>query len=298
MTAMELGLRHVQVVLAVAEAGSISRAAARLKIAQAGLTAQLRRIEDSFGGPLFVRRPAGVTLTDLGVHVVQRGRELTEQFDDLLTTARLLGHRERPATTVRTGGTDAVFVPLLAAAVSRLLPGTEQTTHQQQSTEATWELLRTRELDMAVVGVCDPAGAAPPVELRGRTLVREPCQIALVAGHPLEEHAVVRLRDLAGERWVAPDDRIDGLRVSLRLACERAGFTPRLRHFGADQRGAADLVAGGQAVALCRAGDPPQPGVVRRPLAAGRIEIHTRLFWTPESPLGDLAREICAVLLN
>ncbi|NUT94306.1 MAG: LysR family transcriptional regulator, partial [Saccharothrix sp.] len=63
---MHMELRHLHVVLTVAEAGSISRAASSLKIAQAGLTAQLRRIERGFGGPLFLRRSDGVELTELG----------------------------------------------------------------------------------------------------------------------------------------------------------------------------------------------------------------------------------------
>jgi DNA-binding transcriptional LysR family regulator len=284
--------------MTVAEAGSISRAAARLKIAQAGLTAQLRRIEDSLGGSLFVRRPDGVGLTDLGAYVVRRGGELTGQFDDLLTTARLLGRSEGAVAAYRTGGTDAVFVPRLAAAVARLVPGAEQTTSQQRTTAATWDLLRTRELDMATASVCAPTGAPAPGDLLSRTVAREPCEIVLVAGHRLAARAAVGLRDLAEESWVAPDDRVDGLRLGWRLACEQAGFAPRVRHFGADQRGAAELVAGGHAVAIGRASDPPRPGVVRRPLANGRIEIRTRLFWTAESPLNDLADELGALLAS
>jgi DNA-binding transcriptional LysR family regulator len=46
---VKLDLRHLEVVIAVADAGSISRAAAALKIAQPGLSAQLRRIERGVG---------------------------------------------------------------------------------------------------------------------------------------------------------------------------------------------------------------------------------------------------------
>ncbi|MEK8174126.1 LysR family transcriptional regulator [Streptomyces sp. M19] len=68
-----MGLRHLRIVLTVAEAGSISRAAATLRIAQSGLTAQLRRIEGSSAGRSSAaarRRRADRA----GVHVLGRAR--------------------------------------------------------------------------------------------------------------------------------------------------------------------------------------------------------------------------------
>ncbi|MGH8795377.1 MAG: LysR family transcriptional regulator, partial [Stackebrandtia sp.] len=47
---MEVELRHLRAVCAVADAGSVSKAAAALGISQPALTAQLRRIEQSLGG--------------------------------------------------------------------------------------------------------------------------------------------------------------------------------------------------------------------------------------------------------
>lgn len=293
---MELGLRHVQVVLAVAEAGSINRAAARLKIAQAGLTAQLHRIEDGLGGQLFVRRSDGVTLTDLGLHVVRRGRELTEQFDDLLSTAKLIGRQERSATAIQVGGTDPVFVPLLVSAVARLLPHREQVTRQESVADATWELLRSRDLDLAVVAACPEVPAVPTDDLAVRELAVEPFQVVLPAGHRLAVRPAVSLADLAADAWVVPDDRVDGLRLSLRLACERAGFTPRFRHFGLDATAAATVIAGGHAVALGRGGELPHPGLVRRPLAGDPVRVRTLLAWSPDSPLADLADDIQILL--
>src|SRR3954469_23971871 len=104
---MELGLRHLQVVVAVAEAGSISRAAAALRIAQSGLTAQLGRIEREFGAPLFHRRPHGVEPTELGAHVLLGARALIGQFDDLVASARTRAHSGGSASAIRLGGVDS-----------------------------------------------------------------------------------------------------------------------------------------------------------------------------------------------
>lgn len=294
---MELGLRHVQVVLAVAEAGSINRAAVRLKIAQAGLTAQLHRIEDGLGGQLFVRRSDGVTLTDLGVHVVRRGRELSGQFDDLLSTAKVIGRQQRSTAAIQTGGTDPLFVPLMASAVARLLPNREQMTHQEIAAETALDLVRSRRLDMAAVAVCPYVPTAPTDGLLVRTLAIGACRIALPAGHRLAGRDDVQLAELAGDAWVVPDDRVDGLRLSLRIAAEQAGFTPRFRHFGADAGTTGQLVAGGHAVALIRAGDPARAGTVHRDLAGAPLTVRSLLAWTADSPLSELADDLLIAVL-
>ena len=58
---MNVELRHLRVVVLVAEAGSVGRAARWLKVSQPSLTAQLKRIEAAFGGELFERSRTGVT---------------------------------------------------------------------------------------------------------------------------------------------------------------------------------------------------------------------------------------------
>ncbi|MET9972023.1 LysR family transcriptional regulator, partial [Streptomyces sp. NPDC006356] len=67
---MELELRHLRVLCAVADAGSVGRAAADLGYSQPAVSTQLRRIEGHFGEPLFERGPTGVRPTSYGVEVV------------------------------------------------------------------------------------------------------------------------------------------------------------------------------------------------------------------------------------
>lgn len=56
---MNLELRHLRVVCAIAETGSVTKAASTLGLAQPALTAQLQRIERTLGGPLFERDRRG-----------------------------------------------------------------------------------------------------------------------------------------------------------------------------------------------------------------------------------------------
>src|SRR3954470_11885047 len=67
-------LRQLAYVVAVAEEGSFTRAAAREHVAQPGVSAQVRRLERELGQPLFERGPGPVTLTAAGAAVLPLAR--------------------------------------------------------------------------------------------------------------------------------------------------------------------------------------------------------------------------------
>jgi LysR family transcriptional regulator, nitrogen assimilation regulatory protein len=65
----------------VAEFGSVSRAAEALRISQPAVSRQIRRLEDSLGVALFVRRGHGVTLTEAGRSLLERSQVILRQID-------------------------------------------------------------------------------------------------------------------------------------------------------------------------------------------------------------------------
>src|SRR5687768_16480593 len=89
---MELELRHLKVVCAIADLGSVTKAASALGLAQPALTAQLQRIERTLGGPLFVRDRRGARATPLGELVLARARVVLPAVEGLRAeAARLTG---------------------------------------------------------------------------------------------------------------------------------------------------------------------------------------------------------------
>src|SRR3712207_8466008 len=89
---MNLELRHLRVVCAIAETGSVTKAASLLGLAQPALTAQLQRIERTLGGPLFERDRRGARPTALGELVLSRARVLLPAMKGLQDeAARLAG---------------------------------------------------------------------------------------------------------------------------------------------------------------------------------------------------------------
>lgn len=287
-------LRHLHVVLTVARAGSISRAASQLKIAQAGLTAQVRRIEASLGGPLFLRRTDGVELTELGRHVVLRAQDLVEHFDDLLVSSRKLA--ERGDSGIRLGGVVGSPTALLVGVVREMLPSLPQTTHIERGGDAVLELVRTGDLDLALVVEFPRSPLRFPKAVGLRGVVTERMLIGVPAGHRLSGRSEVLLSELAGEEWVAPDENHGG-RLNLDLACEAVGFTPRCAHFGVDPVVAADLVRSTGAVAGFFPGQDVS-GVLLKPIIGNPLHRRITLVWNTDVDAAEHVDDVHAGLLR
>jgi LysR family nitrogen assimilation transcriptional regulator len=71
-------LRYFQ---AVAEFGSYSRGAEFLRISQPAVSRQIHALEEELGRPLFVRHSHGVSLTEAGRTLLERGQAILRQFD-------------------------------------------------------------------------------------------------------------------------------------------------------------------------------------------------------------------------
>lgn len=71
-----LDLRSLRTFVAVVDAGSLSKAAATLFVAQPALTAQIKKLEGELAAQLLERSHAGVTPTPIGLQLYQDARRL------------------------------------------------------------------------------------------------------------------------------------------------------------------------------------------------------------------------------
>lgn len=71
--------------LAVADAGSLSGAAATLLVTQPTLTFNMKRLEETIGAPLFERSSRGVRLTRYGETLYENARVMQRLYDNTLT---------------------------------------------------------------------------------------------------------------------------------------------------------------------------------------------------------------------
>jgi len=70
--ARTIEIRELRSFVHIAHAGSVSRAAAELYIAQPALSRQIHKLETELGTPLFVRYGRGVRLTNAGAQLLER----------------------------------------------------------------------------------------------------------------------------------------------------------------------------------------------------------------------------------
>src|SRR3954471_3313980 len=121
---MDLSLRALRYLVAVADQGSVTAAARRLHVSQPSISEALAARGAELGLPLFLRHHAkGVTPTPAGARVVAEARQLLAHAGDFARAARALGGH--PAGEITLGCFLTVaprFLPRLLAAFAARHP--------------------------------------------------------------------------------------------------------------------------------------------------------------------------------
>ena len=109
---MDLEVRHLRLVLGIADAGSMTKAAERLFLTQSALSHQLRDIEARFETPFFLRLGRRMVLTAAGRRVLETARRVVGDIERAEEDIRrLAGDTEgviRVCTQCYTGYTGSV----------------------------------------------------------------------------------------------------------------------------------------------------------------------------------------------
>jgi LysR family transcriptional regulator for metE and metH len=88
-----LEIRHLRSLIALAEAGSVSRAADRVHLSQSALSHQLRALETHYGTPIVERQGQSVKLTESGELLVTLARRVMSEIEDAERTLVKLVHK-------------------------------------------------------------------------------------------------------------------------------------------------------------------------------------------------------------
>ncbi|WNI28085.1 LysR family transcriptional regulator [Streptomyces sp. ITFR-6] len=280
-------MRHLRTVRAIADTGSLTKAAAALGLAQPALSAQLRRIERALGGPLFDRDHTGARPTPLGELVLDRARVVLPAVSELQAEAVRFANARGTMERFRLGGTHG---PLLGGLVDRLAtahPAAPVSTYTSWSVAEIAAQLVDGRLDFALIGACGES--PPPVadRLTWQLVGVDPVFVMLPEDHPLAGAPELELSALADECWA--DVPGDGCFADCFVAaCARAGFSP-VSVYETDTVSVVHLVRVGRAVGLCRATFPPTPGVVTRPITGSPLSWRHLLGWHPRSAAASAA---------
>ncbi|GLZ43442.1 LysR family transcriptional regulator [Actinokineospora sp. NBRC 105648] len=268
---MELELRHLRTLCAIADTGSLTKAATVLRLSQPALTARLKRVEAEIGAPLFHRGPRGVIATRLGEFVLVRARTILHGVADLNIGPDR--YADATAPVIALGGALGSVSVGLAERISAELSGVEVRLTMEYSPRLLWDLLVAGRLD--AVATVDYPGyeLVSTSDIQCARIAAEPVYVALAETDPLAGRAEIGLSELAERTWVMTPSDGAGWPDCFHHACERAGFTPRVLYTSPSPDSIRDLVAGRGAVTACQVVYRDGGGVVVRPLLGDPVRM-------------------------
>jgi LysR family nitrogen assimilation transcriptional regulator len=162
-----MNLRTLRYFVAIADAGSLSAAAAAIPIAQPALTRQLRDLEADLDAQLFIRLPRGVRLTQAGVTLYESAQRILKEADRV--RKQLARKLDDAGSTVVLGvqpTLSRIMLPGLFEQCLATLPEVELKT-REAFTPTLLDWLERGLIDMAVVTNPDSARPVSMMPLLG-----------------------------------------------------------------------------------------------------------------------------------
>ncbi|MDM7891586.1 LysR family transcriptional regulator [Curtobacterium caseinilyticum] len=238
----------LRVLLAVRDAGSISRAATALGLSQPAVSQLLARAEQRLGHDLVRRGGRGATLTESGrvlaEHALHVEAALAAAREDLEAVGGLARGRVRFAGFPSASST---LVPPVLATMAASSPGVLTSYVEAEPPEAIG-LVRRGEVDVALTfshALQDDLASDPT--LTTRALGRDPLALVTTAAAGLPEGRDADLAAFRDARWIGGCPRCRG---HLLASCAASGFTPEIVLETDNAAAVVGLVAAGLGVAL------------------------------------------------
>jgi len=215
-----LSIRRIEVLLAVADAGSFSGAAAKLGIAQPSVSEQVRALENSVGEVLLERRRGRpVRPTAAGLQFIERARAVFEQADALVN--QFDGYARRNNRRVVVAAQRKLGTTILPNLLARFA-GAHPEVHFEIR-NGSYENVREMLLD----GTADVGyflGNERVADVESSVIATEPFIFVASATHPLARRKRIQPDELASHPFIRGATgsqltrEIDGLLASIGLA--------------------------------------------------------------------------------
>lgn len=179
-------IKNLEYIIAIAEEGSVSKAAARLYLAQSSLSQFLARYESELGTKLFIRTASGMRPTNAGDLFIESAKRLVQQYQHLCSELRETehpksGHIEFGISSYRGA---ALFPPILKH-FQLEYPSVEIVIHEHDSV-VLQKKIAMGELDMALIAL--RAGQKQP---EGTPVMQDEVYLVANRAHPIMEYCQV-----------------------------------------------------------------------------------------------------------
>jgi DNA-binding transcriptional LysR family regulator len=292
---MAFTLRQLQYFVAVAEQGSVTRAAQNLSISQSSVTEALKELETDLGVTLFDRHPRGLTITHNGHQFLRHATKILATVSDARTS--FSGQQSALSGTLNIGVTSLVAGYVLSdllARYRRACPGVDVSAIEDNGGYLE-HLLVGGELDVAVMVI---SNLRDRMALQAEILETSPYRLWLPMGHPLVSADIISVADIAREPLIMLT--VDEIEENTGKLLSALGARPHVAFRTRSVEAVRSLVATGAGVALL-------PDLVYRPwsLEGDRIEsrdvsgslpvVQVGLVWRKGSSLPQAARDFVGI---
>ncbi|MCT4716648.1 LysR family transcriptional regulator [Enterobacteriaceae bacterium H18W14] len=197
---MNYSLRQLRIFVAVAQAGSFSRAGEQIGLSQSAVSHSVKELENEIGVKLLDRTTREVVLTGAGLQLAGRLERLLEELNSTLLDVRSVGLQLSGTVRVAASQTiSAHLMPQSIAAAALENPAIRFVLHDRPQQ---WVLqsIRQGEVDFGIV--IDPIQAG---DLDCEVVLSEPFLLLCRSDHPLAEMGHVPWQSLQGARLVLQD---------------------------------------------------------------------------------------------
>ncbi|MFG2334140.1 LysR family transcriptional regulator [Streptomyces sp. NPDC048604] len=293
---MDVDTRLLRYFAAVAQEGSLTRAAERLYVSQPALTKQIRHLEALLDVRLFTRSKSGMALTE-------PGRALAAGVPGLLADWERMRRETRNAAA---RAARVLRVGFLASAANELTPRITAAFHERrpdwrvEMRQAPWSDptagLAAGDVDAALLRLPFPGQE----RMRTEVLLSEARWIVLPAGHRLADRDEIPFRELWDEPFVAAPGETGAWQEYWLAVDAREGRPVRIGAVTEHPDDWLTAIANGYGIALApesAARFYPRPGVVYRPVT-GVAPTSVGVAWPPAADADPLVQDFVACCLG
>jgi DNA-binding transcriptional LysR family regulator len=195
-------LHDLNVLMAVVQAGSMSKAAGLLNTTQSAVSRSIADLEHTMGVQLLDRGAQGVEPTHYGRALLKRG---TVVFDELKQGVQDIEFLSDPGTgEVRVGCSPAMSEGVVLAVVEKLSRRFPRVVFHvvPDGTLALIEALRARRIELAITRMM--AGPAAEDDIDWEMLFEEPYVVVAGTESPWGRRRRIKLAELVNESWTWP----------------------------------------------------------------------------------------------
>ncbi|MFD8809195.1 LysR family transcriptional regulator, partial [Streptomyces sp. NPDC059597] len=248
----ELDANRLRVLVEVAHAGSIARAARALAFTPSALSQQIAKLEAELGARLLERRPGGVVPTPVGAVLVEHGeRVIGELRQARAAVDTALGVQPRHLALGSFATAAQTLLPTALAELKSRHPEAELSLVDIEPPDG-YGLVTSGDLDVLITHRYPGLPQVAHPGLERRPLLADPLRLVLPPSHRLARGTRcegIALDRLADETWISGAPGIPN-RVCLQHLARQAEFEPRVAYESADYHVILALVGAGLGIAL------------------------------------------------